>query len=355
MLTLGDHFPYKGAMPKSTADLVLWHDNQIFEEAVEPEIPIIDPHLHIFGSDQDRQYYRLADFWRDRAGGQNVVKTVYVEAYRSGWKTTGPEHLRAVGEVETIINQTRAPIITEHGHCEFAAGIVGSIDLTQGAAVVESLDALVAAGEGRLRGVRQVAAFDDGLVGSFIKELPPRRLMQDIQFRNGFSWLQKYELSFDVWIYHHQLDELIALVDDFPETKFILNHLGGLIGVGPYKVNRGDTFANWKINLRRLAERPNVYVKVGGMGMPVFGFNFEHRPRPATSQELATMWEPLIETCLASFGPRRCMFESNFPVDRQSAGYTQIWNAFKFATVTMSLSERHEMFYGTASRAYRLG
>lgn len=352
-MTFGDHFPYKGAMPKSTAELVSWHGHGISEEAVEPEMPIVDPHLHIFGTEQDRHYYRLADYERDISSGHNVMKTVYVEAYRSGWKTTGPEHLRSVGEVEAIVRQTREPLIARHGQCEFAAAIVGNVDLT-GAAVEESLEALLEAAEGRLRGVRQVAAFDDGLVGSFIKELPPRRLMQSGHFKNGFSKLRKYELSFDVWIYHHQLSELISLVDDFPETKFILNHLGGLIGVGPYKIDRGNTFANWKFNIRRLAERPNAYIKVGGMGMPVFGFDFEHRPRPATSQELATAWVPLIETCLASFGPTRCMFESNYPVDRQSAGYTEIWNAFKLATAKMSPSERNEMFYGTALRAYRL-
>jgi L-fuconolactonase len=341
-------------MYRSTPELLQWYAAHPGEDAIEADIPIVDPHHHLFGSDKDLQYYRLVDYMRDLSGGHRIVKTVYVEAYRSGWKTTGPDHLRSVGETEWIISQAKEPLTTRHGQCEFAAGLVANIDLTQGAAVIETLDAHLEAGQGRLRGVRQIAAYDDGLVGRFIKELPPVHLLKDARFRAGFSKLKDYGLSFDVWVYHKQLDELISLVDAFPDTTFILDHLGGLMGVGPHRLDRGNTLALWKFNLRRLAERPNVYVKVGGMGMPVYGFNFEHQPRPATSQELATAWRPLIETCIAAFGPKRCMFESNFPVDRQSAGYTEIWNAFKTATRTMSSSERNALFFETASRAYRL-
>lgn len=341
-------------MVKTTRELLNWHAIHPREAPVDTELPIVDPHLHIFGTEKDPQYYRLADYAQDVAGGHHVVKTVYVEAYRSGWRTTGPDHMRSVGEVESIVNQTKEPIVTDYGHCEFAAGIVANVDLTKGAEVIETLDAHVEAGQGRLRGVRQIAAYDDGLVGSFIKELPPTRLLQDTRFKDGFSKLKGYGLSFDVWVYHHQLDELNSLVDSFPEVTFVLNHIGGLIGVGPYRANRGNTLASWKFNLRRLAERPNVYVKVGGLGMPVFGFNFEHQPRPATSHELCNAWRPLIDTCIAAFGTKRCMFESNFPVDRQSARYTEIWNAFKLATKTMSLDERKDLFYETACRAYRL-
>lgn len=353
-MTVDDPFPYKGAMPRNTRELQAWHAHHTAETPLEADLPIVDPHLHIFGTDTDPQYYRLADYAQDLAGGHHVVKTVYVEAYRSGWRTTGPAHLRSVGEVESIVHQTKEPLLTKHGPCAFAAGIVANVDLTSGAAVIETLDSHVEAGQGRLRGVRQVAAYDDGMVGRFIKELPPANLMQDTRFQIGLSKLRNYGLSFDVWIYHHQLDEFISLVDSFPEVTFVLNHLGGLIGVGPYRANRGNTLASWKFHMRRLAERPNVYVKVGGMGMPVFGFNFEHQTRPPNSNELANAWRPLIETCIAAFGTKRCMFESNFPVDRQSAGYTEIWNAFKLSTKSLSTSERNDLFFETACRAYRL-
>ena len=348
-------FSYAGAMPKTTGELVKWYAGQTREEAIEPELPIIDPHLHIFGTEGDPQYYRIEDYVHDLSGGHAINKTVYIEAYRSNWRTTGPEHLRSVGELEAIINKTKVPLSTRQGACEFAAGIVANIDLTLGAAVVETLDAHQVAGQGRLRGVRQVAAYDDGLVGSFIKAPPRAGLMLDPQFRSGFAKLKDYGLSFDVWIYHHQLAQLISLVDASPETTFILNHLGGLIGVGAYGEDRHNTYAAWKANLQKLSERSNVYVKVGGMGMPVFGFNFEHQRRPASSEEMATAWRPLIDICLSTFGPTRCMFESNYPVDRQSGGYTEIWNALKRATRSLSPTERHALFYETASQAYRLG
>lgn len=342
-------------MPKSTSDLLDWYAIKPRETAVEPDLPIVDPHVHIFGSEKDTQYYQMKDYALDLAGGHNVVKTVYMEAYRSAWRTSGPDHLRSVGEVESIVHQSKEPLITKFGHCEFAAGIVASIDLTKGAEVIETLDAHVEAGQGRLRGVRQVAAYDNGLVGSFIKELPPAGLLDDPNFRTGIAKLKDYDLSFDVWIYHHQLDKFISLVDSFTDITFVLNHMGGLIGVGPYKENRGNAFASWKFNLRRLAERPNVYIKVGGLGMPVCGFNFDHQLHPATSHDLSNAWRPMIDTCIAAFGTKRCMFESNFPVDRQSAGYTEIWNAFKLTTTSLSTTERNHMFFETALRAYRLG
>ena len=178
--------------------------------------------------------------------------------------------------------------------------------------------------------------------------------MEDTRFISGLTKLESYDLSLDVWLYHHQLDELVSLVDGFPEVTFILNHIGGLIGVGPYGANRGNTLAIWKFNLRKLAERPNVFLKVGGMGMPVFGFGFENKPHPAASAALAEVWRPLIDICISAFGTQRCMFESNYPVDRQASRYVEIWNAFKKATRSLSHSEREDLFFGTACRAYRL-
>lgn len=350
----GDLLTYKGAMPKSTAETLKWHASRNREIAIEPDMPIIDPHLHIFGSNKDTHFYRLEDYTQDLAGGHRVLKTVYIEAYRSGWRTSGPDHLRSVGEVEMIVAQTEQALVAPFGNCEFAAGIVANVDFTKGAWVSETLEAHTIAAKGRLRGVRQVAAYDDGLVGSFIKELPPERLMQDQAFQEGLSKLNGLGLSFDVWIYHHQLLELISLVDKFPEINFVLNHLGGLIGIDTFRVNRADTLAIWKLHLQYLAERPNVFIKVGGMGMPVFGFGFEHQVHPATSQQMAAAWRPLIETCISVFGTNRCMFESNFPVDRQSAGYTEVWNAFKAVTKGMTPTERRQLFFETASQVYRL-
>jgi len=345
---------YRGSMHRSTEELLKWHDSVPDEEALEPELPIVDPHHHLFGDVPDTQYYRLPDLERDLAGGHHIVKTVYVEAYGSGWYKTGPEHLRPVGEVEAIVGKTATPIKTRHGDCEVAAGIVAHADLTLGAAVAEVLDAHVAVAQDRLRGVRHMAALDTGLVGRYIKEPPKKHLLLDTNFQAGLAQLKNYGLSFDAWVYCHQLDELIQLADSCPEIPIVVDHVGGLIGVGEHRTERASVFARWQSDLHKLAERPNVNLKIGGMGMPVFGFGFEHRVAPPTSVQLAQAWQPLIETCIEAFGTERCMFESNFPVDKQSCSYTAMWNAYKLATRALSPDERNQLFHRTACQVYRL-
>ena len=347
-----DQHSYQGSMPRSTAALREWHARFPAEHALEPGLPIVDAHHHLYGEAADTQHYRIQDLKRDAAGGHSIIGTVYVEAYRWAWRQTGPEALRPVGEVEWIVGRTPMPAAA--GIRQLGAGIVSSADLTLGAGVSEVLDALLEAGQGRLRGVRHLAAYDDGLVGSFIKHRPPPQLLMDPAFRRGFAELQVRGLSFDAWIYHHQIAELIDLADAFPQTRIVLDHVGGVIGVGEFRSQRSTVFARWKDDLRSLAARPNVVVKIGGMGMPVFGFGFEHHARPATSAELAQAWGPFIDACIEAFGPHRCMFESNFPVDKQSCGYTELWNAFKLATRSLSPKERQDLFYRSACRTYRL-
>lgn len=350
----GDARAYRGSLHRRTLELIDWHSRILPEEAMEPELPIVDPHHHLYGVVTDDHYYRIDDLKRDLVGGHRIIATVYVEAYEAGWHQTGPKRLRPVGEVETIVGLTGTPIRNPHGTCEVAAGVVAHADLTLGDAVAEVLGAQVAAGQGRLRGVRHAAAYDSGVVGRFAKGKPRPHLLSDATFRRGLAQLNQFGLSFEAWVYHPQLGEVGDLADAFPETPIILNHLGGLIGVGEYRAERAANFAQWRRDLRSLAARSNVSVKVGGLGMPVFGFGFEHAERPATSAELAQAWWPLIEVCIEAFGPRRCMFEGNFPVDKQSCGYTELWNAFKLATRSLSTDERHDLFHRTACRVYRL-
>jgi L-fuconolactonase len=341
-------------MPRSTGDLRQWHAGSPGEVALEPALPIVDAHHHLYGEVADTHNYRIQDLARDMAGGHRVIGTVYVEAYQWAWRRAGPESLRPVGEVEWIVGLTGVPTQSTSGTCRVGAGIVSSADLTLGAGVSEVLEAQLEAGQGRLRGVRHHAAYDDGLVGSFIKHLPVPHLLMDPAFRKGFAELHPRGLSFDAWIYHNQIGELIDLADAFPDTRIVLDHVGGVIGVGRFRLQRSAVLSQWKDDLRRLAARPNVCVKIGGMGMPVFGFGFEHQPRPATSVELAKAWAPLVDECIDAFGPQRCMFEGNFPVDKQSCGYTELWNAFKLATRALSPDERRDLLYRTACRSYRL-
>jgi predicted TIM-barrel fold metal-dependent hydrolase len=220
--------------------------------------------------------------------------------------------------------------------------------------MTEVLEAHLAADGGRLRGVRYRTATDEGTVGRFIVDKPRPGLLREAAVHEACTRLAGFDLSFDAWVYHHQIDEVIALADACPTTRIVLDHVGGLIGVAEYAARRAGVWAQWRSAMRELALRPNVCLKIGGMGMLVFGFGFEHADRPPDSQALATAWKPIIDECVETFGSGRCMFESNFPVDKQSCGYTQLWNAFKRATASLSADERSDLFCGTACRTYRL-
>jgi L-fuconolactonase len=176
----------------------------------------------------------------------------------------------------------------------------------------------------------------------------------DPKFRDGFGRIARYGLSFDAWLYHPQLPQLIDLARAFPQTSIILNHVGGVLGVGPYEGKRDEIFAAWRSNIKELASCPNVSVKLGGLGMRIFGFGFDTREKPVTSTELAAAWKPYIESCIETFGPKRCMFESNFPVDKVSCSYAVLWNALKRVAAGASKDEKAALFHDTARRIYRL-
>jgi len=345
---------YRGSMPRRTLELKGWHGQVDPEAVLEPELPIVDAHHHLFGKEGDGQYYRLDDLAVDLRGGHRVIGTIYIEAYGARWRTDGPLHLRTVGETETIVPICAQPLALPHGACATAAAIVAFADMTLGEAVEEVVDAHAVAAQGRLRGIRHRTATDSGTVGRFIAEPPPPHVLRQPTLRQACRLLGRRGLSFDVWAYHHQLDEVAELADACPDTCIVLDHVGGPIGVAEYASRREEVQDEWLRGIRALARRPNVVVKVGGMGMLVFGFGFEHGDLPATSEALARAWQPLVDECLQAFGPQRCMLESNFPVDKQSASYNALWNAFKRLTQGLSASERCDLFGRTATRVYRL-
>ncbi|SDZ70786.1 Predicted metal-dependent hydrolase, TIM-barrel fold [Variovorax sp. YR266] len=344
---------YRGNQHRPTRDLLDWHSRLPPEPAREPELPIVDAHHHLFGTAADRLYYRREDLQQDLASGHRVLGTVYVAAYGAGWRTSGPPALRSVGEVERIVQLSAAPLSTPHGTCQLAAGIVSDVDLSLGDGVGELLEAHVAAGSERLRGVRYYATYHDGSLAKFIPNAP-RNIMADSSFRRGFAMLERFGLSFDALVYHTQLSELAALADAFPHTPIVLNHAGIPVGVLDFEPKQTAVRKDWVKDLRALAQRPNVRIKVGGMGMPIFGFGFEAGEKPAETQALVRAWQPLMEICIEAFGPQRCMLESNFPVDKQSCSYVQLWNAFKLATGAFSPQERQALFYRTTCRTYGL-
>jgi len=156
-------------------------------------------------------------------------------------------------------------------------------------------------------------------------------------------------------MYHTQLADLLDLARAFPGTPIVMNHVGGPIGVGRYKGKRDEVFAEWNKSIWALAACPNVHVKLGGLGMRLLGFDVHEGEVAPSSEQLAALWRPYIETCINAFGADRAMFESNFPVDKGSYGYGVFWNACKRLAAGASAAEKKSLFSGTASKVYRLG
>lgn len=344
---------FRGNRPRTVAELAAWHAGARRELALEPDLPIVDAHHHLYGARTDAQHYMADDLARDLASGHRVIGTVYIEAFQSGWRDDGEPVLRSVGEVEKILQESRGATRQVPHACDVAAGIVSNVDMMLGGDAARVVAAHVEAGGGRVRGVRHHATHDQGTIGGFIHNAPAG-LLADAQFRRGFACLERFGLSFDAVVFHTQLGELADLADAFPHTRMILDHVGMCIGVAEYAMDPAKHRATWRRGLQQLAARSNVYVKIGGMGMPLFGFGFERARRPATSSELALAWRPLVDTCIDTFGPQRCMFEGNFPIDKQSCSYVALWNAFKRCTLGMAPDERSDLFHRTAIRAYGL-
>lgn len=345
--------PFRGNRYRTTLELAQWHAQTHPEAAIEPHIPIVDGHHHLFGTPTDTHFYRREDLAHDLDSGHKIIGTVYVEAFSSGWRTDGPESLRSVGEVDMICQASANPVQLATGPCQLAAGVVAHVDLRLGDQVAEVLEAHLVAGQGKLRGVRQHATNTSGDIGRYVFNAP-EHLLEDSKFRRGFGHLQRHRLSFDVSLFHTQLNELADLADAFPETLIVLNHAGMALGVAEYRSRRTEVQTAWSRDMRALAKRPNVNLKIGGLGMPLLGHGFERGPCPASSAQLAQAWQATVDVCIDAFGPQRCMFESNFPVDKQSCTYAALWNAFKLATQALSREDRMALFYKTACRTYRL-
>ena len=320
------------------------------EPAIDPDVPICDPHHHFWERPDDR--YLLDDLLRDAGGGHNIARTVFVEC-RSMYRKDGPEEMRPVGETEFVQGIAAQSASGGYGDTAVAAGIVGRADLTFGAAVAPVLEALIEASRKRFRGIRHSSAWDlDPDIRAYMA--PPQGLLLDPTFREGFACLESAGLSFDAWLYHPQIMDLVSLARAHPGVPIVLDHVGGPIGVGAYAGKREEVVEAWKQAITELATCPNVSVKLGGLGMPFCGNGWDQRPTPPGSTELADVMAPYFHHCIESFGVDRCMFESNFPVDKASYSYTVMWNAFKRICADFSATERAALLHDTAARFYRL-
>jgi predicted TIM-barrel fold metal-dependent hydrolase len=325
---------------------------QYSEEVIDPSRPIVDPHHHLW--DRGGQRYMIEELSADIASGHNIVATVYVEA-RSMYRATGPEALRPVGEVEFANGAAAMSASGGYGPAAICAGIVGHANLSLGEAARPVLEAEIAAGQGRFRGIRHSSAFDADPDVGHMYTTRPKGLLLDPTFRKGFACLAPLGLSFDAWMFHPQIGELTDLARAFPDTKIVLDHCGGPVGLGRFANRREETFAVWKASIQEIAKCPNVVVKLGGLAMRLLGYDFHQRPRPPSSEEAAAAWRPYIESCIEAFGPGRCMFESNFPPDKGQCSYQVIFNAFKRIAAPYSEADKTALFSKTATEVYRLG
>jgi len=319
------------------------------EPILEAALPIIDAHHHLWQRPDQR--YLLDDFLADLNTGHNITATVFLQCHAM-YRASGPEAFRPVGETEFVAGIAAMSDSGGYGPTRIAAGIVGFADLTLGARAGEVLDAHIRAAGGRFRGVRHSAAWDaDPIIGNGA-DAP--HLLTRADFRAGLAELTLRGLSFDLWCFHTQLDEALDLVRACPETSFILGHCGGPLGYGPYAGKRDEVFAAWKPRMAALAQCPNVVVKLGGMLMRLAAYDYGALQAPPSSAELAELWKPYIHTCIELFGAERCLFESNFPVEKMGIGFAAIWNAFKRLATDASAAEKQALFAGTAARVYRL-
>ena len=327
-----------------------WLDKR-HEEIIEPDLPIIDPHHHLW--DRPGYRYLFPELLADVGSGHNIRATCYEQA-REMYHADGPEELKSLGETQFVSGVSAMSASGKYGPTRCITGIIGFVDLRLGSRAKGILERHIAISDGRLRGIRNGSTWsDDPTLKTFTAGGPPGLLL-DSGFREGFAALAPLGLTFDAWMFQTQLEDLVDLARAFPQTTIVLNHCGGPLAVGPYAGKREEAFTEWRDRIRAIASLPNTYVKLGGLGMKPIGFTFFDNEQPPSSQELEKAWRPYLETCITAFGPQRAMFESNFPVDKGTCSYQVLWNAFKRIAAGCSTDEKKALFSGAATKAYRL-
>jgi L-fuconolactonase len=322
------------------------------EPILEPEIPIIDAHHHLFTRPGLR--YLLDDYLADARAGHKIVATVYMEIH-SFARPDGPEHLRPLGEIEFANGVGAMCASGNYGDTRVCAGIISHADLRVGDQIAELLDRALEIAPERFRGVRQVACDDPSEAAyRWITNRPPSGLYKSPGFRPAFEHVVKRGLTFDAALFHHQLPDVMELADAYPDATIVLNHCGHVMALDMDEQSRAEVFRKYRELMFDLCRRPNVYCKIGGLGLPFWGFEFIERQDPVGYQELAAAWRPYVETSIEAFGANRCMMESNFPQDGRSAGFVPLWNALKHIVRAASPEDKAALFHGTAAKVYRI-
>lgn len=319
------------------------------EDIIAPSRRVIDPHHHFFAPNQAFPHYDLDDLWRDTMG-HKIEKTVFLQCWQ-GYRTDGPEELKPVGETEWVDGIARES--SRDSSKAQVSGIVGTAELRLGARVREVIEAHAAASK-LFKGIRQMAPWDASPEVMSLDGVEDGRLYLDPKFQEGVKVLQDMGYIYETWLYHPHIKHLTTLARAVPGVTIVLDHMGSPLGVGPYAGHRDEIFKKWAHDISELATCPNVTIKLGGLLMPWQGFRFEEKPRAPTSDEIVAAQRPYYDHAIAAFGTKRCMFQSNFPVEKNAVSYDVLWNAFKKFAAAYSEDEKDNLFYGTAAAFYRL-
>jgi predicted TIM-barrel fold metal-dependent hydrolase len=321
--------------------------NRHTEAIIDPALPIIDPHHHLWT--RDGNVYLLPELLTDIAGGHSVIATVFEECH-SMYRAAGPEEEQPLGETEFVTGVAAMGASGTFGTVRICARMVGRVDLMLGHRAKPLLERHMIASGGRFAGIRQSTAWD--VSDRIHKVVPAPGMLLDADFRAGFAALSALGLVFDAWVYHPQLAEVADLAAAFPNTRIVLNHVGSPILGGPYAADREKVFADWRAGMANLAKHPNVTVKLGALPIRLPGVSIASKDTPPSSEEVAAAWRPWLDTSIELFGADRCMFESNFPVQKRWCSYQVVWNAFKRLAANASATEKAALFAGTAARVY---
>lgn len=331
--------------PKTAAWL-----GQVQEEIIDPSRPIIDPHHHLWSEPLMFGRYELEDLWADTGSGHNIEKTVFIDCH-ANYRSDGPGRMKPIGETDYVAGVAAAS--RERPDQATIAAIVSHANLLLGDAVEEVLQAHEVAGLGLFRGIRHAGPFDDS--GALVNAGGGRPCpYQEPEFQQGLRKLASMGYSYDTWHFHMQNRAFLSLAQAVPEATMVLDHFGTPLGVGVYAEQREEIFTQWRKDIADIAQCPNVYAKLGGLAMIDNGFGWDDQDRPPTSDEFVAAQRRYYEHTIECFGPQRCMFESNFPVDRLSISYPVLWNGLKKIAAQYSADEQHAMFYGTAAKVYRI-
>jgi len=319
------------------------------EEIIEPELPIVDPHHHMWS--HPGSVYLFPELMADLSSGHNIRATVFEECH-SMYRADGPEEIRSLGETEFVTGVAAMSASGGFGPARACAAMVGNVDLTLGSRVESILEAHIAASGGRFHAIRFSTAWDaDERVH---KTVARARMLAEPRVREGFRHLARFDLAFDAWVYHPQLGEVADLAASFPDTRIVLNHFGSPILGGPNAGRAAEAFAEWRAGMTALASHDNVHVKLGALPVRRSKSKGQEAAPPLSSEEIAEAWRPFFEVCIEKFGARRCMFESNFPVQKRWCSYAVLWNACKRLAAGASAAEKSALFSSTAARVYRV-